>query len=74
MIVLCRLYCTFTIFPSALFLQGTAGDLTYTIEKNSNIPGNSYQFFYVNPSTGDLSVTRELTSDVANLEYKVRED
>ncbi|KAK3745550.1 hypothetical protein RRG08_040225, partial [Elysia crispata] len=40
-----------------------AGELTYTISRTSNSPLNSFEFFYVSPTLGQLSVSRSLFFD-----------
>ncbi|GFN79862.1 protocadherin fat 4 [Plakobranchus ocellatus] len=49
---------------------GEAGELTYTILRTSNSPLSAYTFFYVNPTTGQLSVSRSLLEDRSTSQYR----
>ncbi|RUS82555.1 hypothetical protein EGW08_009685 [Elysia chlorotica] len=53
---------------------GEAGELTYTILRTGNSPLTAYEFFYVSPISGEMSVSRSLLLDrsVASYEFPVQ--
>ena len=48
----------------AILLQGRNGEIRYNIREGDAEPAQALSYFYVDPYTGTLSVTKSLNEDV----------
>ena len=57
--------------PRPSRLQGDAGTLVYSIVAAGSTPGSVLEFFFINPTTGGLSVKKDLKQDRGSNVYTV---
>ena len=61
------------IYGLVLLLQGKSGELRYSLKSLESNPVTSDEWFYVNPTTGEVSVKKSLKADTdRETEYLVR--
>ena len=51
--------------------QGVAGQLVYSLVAAGSSPGTAVEYFYISPTTAELSARRRLTFDLHITKYMV---